>query len=125
MSSARGTVKLSLEPLAPAREETHPDTGAVFSIAALSGERDHEITRECTDMYNVTDVKLLSHAIVGECLKGWKYVGNAKGEEMPCTPENVKRFVDVHLVGIVPWLVRRARSIEHYRIAEVDAAKKD
>lgn len=117
-------IKLFLKPLAAAREETHPGSGAAFLIAALSGERDHELTRECADLYGNVDNLRFAHAVGKECIRGWKGVGDPSGE-LPCNEENIKAFVNAHAVGIMPWVIRHARSLEHYREAEVEAAKKD
>lgn len=115
-------VKLSIKPLQEAIECVHLASGAAFRIAPLSGERDQELTRQHTDYAGTLDVYRFSLDVCKECLKGWKGVGDATGE-LACNEQNVSLFVQAHAVTIVPWILRQARSLEHYRQAEVEAAK--
>lgn len=109
-------IKLSLTPVKEYREESEPQTGAKFKIAALSGERDSEILRECSDLMGNVNTQLHAEKVCLECIKGWDV-------EPPCNAENIKTFVKWHGQGLALWVVRRARSIEHYVIEELEAAK--
>lgn len=117
-------IKLSLKPLQVARWETHEPTGVRFLVAPLIGERDAELQRECTTMMGNLDVSSFNAKVCPEVLKGWEGIGDAEtGTETPCSPEAVKEFIKTHLEMIVPWIVRKARSLDHYRKEEVEAAK--
>ncbi len=116
-------IRLSLKPLADARWEKEPQTGAEFQIAPLSGTRDREITQDCQDNYGVVDPLLFADKVAQECLKSWRGVGDGE-HELPCNPENIKQFIHWHGTTLGPWLIRKARSLDHYREQEVEAAKK-
>lgn len=117
-------IKLSIKPLQEALERTHPGSGAVFTIAPLKGERDRELTVECSDLYGIINPVLFARAVAKECCKGWKHIGDASGEQ-PCNEANIDEFARNHATNIMPWFIREARSVEHYREQELDAAKKD
>ena len=117
-------IKLSIRPLQESLERIHPGSGAVFNIAPLKGERDQELTRECSDLYGNVQPVLFARAVAKECCKGWKYVGDA-AVEAPCNEQNIDEFARNHASTIMPWFIREARSIEHYREQEIGEAKKD
>ncbi len=116
-------IKLSIKPLQAALERTH-SSGAVFNIAPLPGERDQELTRECSDIYGNVQPVLFARAVAKECLKGWKHIGDETGE-LVCSEQNIDEFARNHATTIMPWIIREARSVEHYREQELVAAKKD
>jgi len=116
--------KLSIKPLKEALERTHPNSGAKFTIAPLAGERDQELTRECSDMYGNVNAVLFARLVAKECIKGWSGVGEGDVETV-CNETTVDEFARNHCSTIMPWIIREARSIEHYREQELDAAKKD
>ncbi len=109
-------IKLSIKPVKEFIESAEPQTGVKFRIAALSGERDHEIQRECSDLMGNINTQLHAEKVCAECIKGWDAVE-------PCNAENIKTFVKWHGQGVAQWVVRRARSIEHYVTEEIEAAK--
>lgn len=117
-------IKLSLKPVAEALEREHAPSGATFLIAPLSGERDNELTREHTDLYGNLNAYAFGLAVCQECIKGWKGVGDAgAGTEAACNPENIAEFYRNHATTIGPWILRQTRTIEHYRVQEIAAAK--
>lgn len=119
-------ILLSLIPLAEARWEKSPATGAEYLVAPLSSERDAELQRECSDMMGNVSTQLLTEKVCLESLKNWKGIGDGKADaELPCNPDNVKAFVKWHGQGEAQFIVRRARSLAHFIAKEVEEAKKD
>ena len=116
-------VLLSLEPLAEALACVEPQTGAKFMIAALSGERDAELQRECSDLMGNVNVQLHAAKVCQEVLKGWTGVGKKGAGELPCNKETIATFAKWHGQGLALWVVRRSRSIAHYVEEEVEQAK--
>lgn len=115
-------IKLSLKPLHEAIWKTHEPSGAEFLIAPLPGVRDQEITDKATNFAGQIDMHTFGQAVAPEIIKDWRGVGDASGA-LPCNPENLKTFVASHCLTIMPWAIRHARSLEHYRMQEIDAAK--
>jgi len=118
-------IKLSLKPLKPARWETHEPTGVKFLIAPLIGEEDQDLTDQSSNMMGVVNPMQFARLAAPKVLRDWQHVSDANGTAVACNPENIKEFVTHHGVTIMPWVIRRARSIDHYRTAEVEEAKKD
>lgn len=116
-------IKISLEPLQDALWQTHEPTGAAFLIAPLDGEADQDITRECTDISGNVDSVLFAVKVAKRCGRGWKGVGGKQGE-LPCNEDNLEKFARKHAFTIMPWFIRRSRSLDHYRVQEVEEAKK-
>lgn len=115
-------IKLSLKPLQEARWEKHEPTGTEFLVAPLPGVLDQEITRDTSDIYGNVDPIAFGHQAAPHVVKGWRGIG-MDGAEVPLNEANLKLFVDSHGVTIMPWILRRARSLDHYRVQEIDAAK--
>ncbi len=122
-------ILLGLAPIVEARWETYPGvsgSGIRFLIAPLTGEEDHDLQRECSDLMGVLDHKLFAQKFALAKLKSWEGIGDAKsGQETACNEVSIKAFVAMHLQSILPWMIRRARSLDHYMQQEVEAAKKD
>lgn len=114
---------LSLEPLEEARWETHPDTGARFKIAALTSEKDQELTRKATGDDGKFNLLTFYGLAVDECAKDWEHI-SLKQTPVPCNAENRAIFMKHHGLTIAPWIIGKARSLEHYLTVEVEDAKK-
>lgn len=117
-----GGVRISLEPLEDARWVTHEATGARFKIAALDADRDNTLTRECRFVDGQLDMIAFAHKVAARCVLDWQYVGD-KDVAVPCNPENLARFMKYHAITIGPWIIRQARSLDHFRREETEAAK--
>lgn len=115
-------IKLSLRPLQDARWVTHTPTGAEFLVAPLLSQDDQELSRASANMAGDVDMMVFAQKVAERVLRDWRGMGDA-GTAAPCNPENVRLFVQHHGLTIMPWLIREARSIEHYRLQEVEAAK--
>lgn len=115
-------ILLSVEPLEESRWETNPDTGVRFQIAPLDAETDQKFTRECTDDKGRLDFLGFYGRVTEHCVKAWEGVG-AKSTPIPCNTENRAKLIRTHGFLVGAWITRQAQSIEHYRAAEVVAAK--
>lgn len=115
-------LKLSLKPLQASRWEKHEPTGVEFNIAALSGELDDELTRKNSDLYGNVQSMAFAHDVAPHIIKGWRGVGS-DGVELPVNEQTLKDFVNAHGVTVMPWVIRRSRSLDHYREQEIEAAK--
>jgi len=117
-------VRLSIEPLAPAKWFDHPLTGAGFQVAHLEPARDEDLQRECMRTDGTLDQTAFAQRVAAECLKGWTGIGD-KTSLLPCNAENIARFMKHHALTIGQWIILRARSLQHFREEALDAAKKD
>jgi hypothetical protein len=115
-------VKLSLKPLRDAVWKTHDLTGAEFEIVPLPGNIDQEITDRCTNFAGGVDMRAYGQEVAPKIIRNWRGVGDVDGE-LSCNPENLKTFVDNHCLSLMPWLIRQARSLDHYRQEEIEKAK--
>lgn len=57
------------------------------------------------------------------CIKSWSGVVDDSGNPVPCTVENVRRFMRIEVAQ--NFVFKKVKSLEMYRRDEVDAAKKD
>lgn len=117
-------IKLSLKPLAEARWETHETTGAEFLIAPLIGELDQELVDKASNMMGQVNSLLFAGLAAPQIVKDWRHVSDEKGEPAACNEQNLKTFVAHHGLTIMPWIIRRSRSLDHYRHEEGEEAKK-
>jgi hypothetical protein len=115
-------VKLSLKPLSTALWEKHEPSGAEFLIAPLPGEVDQDLTHQAMDFAGQIDMHAFGQLVAPEIIQDWRGVGDRDGAQ-PCNPENIKIFVRHHCLTVLPWIIRRARSLDYYREQEVTAAK--
>lgn len=115
-------IKLSLRPLHDAIWKTHDPTGAEFEIMPLVGALDQELTEKATNFAGQLDMHAYGQLVAPEIIRNWRGIGDASGP-LPCNPENLKVFVKHHCLTIMPWVIRQARSMEHYREQEITAAK--
>lgn len=115
-------IRLSLKPVQESRWETHEPSGVEFNIAALPGETDDELTRKHSDIYGNVQPIAFAQAVAPLIIKGWRGVGE-DGVEVPVNEQTLKNFVAAHGVTVMPWVIRRARSLDHYREQEIEAAK--
>lgn len=116
------TLKLSLRPLQPSTWKTHEPTGAEFLIAALPSVLDDQLADEVIAEKGKLDGLAFAHKVAPHVIKGWRHIGDA-GAEAAATKENIEVFVDHHGNSIMPWIIRQARSLEHYMQKETTAAK--
>lgn len=119
-------ILLSIEAVTPTRWVTDAATGAQFEVAPLPSDEDEAATQKHTDMLGRLNVIAFGMDVLVERgkLKAWRHVG-AKASPAACSPENVKLLLTNQGRRLVPFLVGECRSIEHYRVEEVEAAKKD
>jgi hypothetical protein len=115
-------ILLSLKPLADARWVKHDPTGAEFEVMPLPGVLDQEISEKTTNFAGQMDMHAYAQLIAPKIIRNWRGVGIG-GDTVACNPENLKIFVEHHCLTIMPWVIRQARSIDHYRSQEVEAAK--
>ena len=115
-------ILLSLEPIEEARWETNPETGVRFQVAALDAETDQKFTRESTDDKGRLDFLAYYGRVTEHCVKNWEGVG-AKKTPVPCNTENRAKLIRTHGFVVGSWITRQAQSLDHYRVAEVTAAK--
>jgi len=115
---------LSLKPLQDTRWEKHEPTGVEFQIAPLPATLDDELSRKHSDIYGNVQSMAFAHEVEPHIIKGWRGVGE-NGVEIPVNHENLKRFVETHGITIMPWVLRRSRSLDFYREQETAAAKND
>lgn len=117
-------IRLSLKPIAEARWETEPTTGAKFLIAPLPGDEDHDIQQDSSDVMQNVDPVLFAEKVALAKIKGWEGVGDPSSDtELPANADNIKAFARTHALGIMVWIIRRARSLDHYRQQEIAQAK--
>lgn len=116
-------IKLSLKPLVEARWETHEASGAEFLIAPLSGELDQEITDKSSNMMGGVNHLLFAQLAAPHIIRNWRGVTDGDNPAV-VNEESLKLFVNNHAMTIMPWIIRRARSLDHYRREEVEEAKK-
>lgn len=117
-------IGLSLVPLDEARWEPHPELNIRLKIAALSSVDDQKYTREATDEQGRFDLLAFYGLVVENNVKEWVGVGS-KLTLVPCNTENKALFTRNHGMHLGAWVVNRARSFDHYRVTEVEEAKKD
>lgn len=117
-------MSLSLTPLKDGRWETHEPTGIRIKVAALSAEVDTALSREAEDSAGRVDGLKFARMVAPKVILAWENVRDGAGDA-PCTPENIDRFVSAHGQRLMPWVIARARSVDHYCEEEIEAAKKD
>lgn len=117
-------IYLSLTPIKDAVWKTHTDSGAEFEIVPLPGDVDEQLMQQCSNFANQVDMNAFSQLVAPKIVRNWRGVGD-KGVSAPCNPDTLKAFAKAHLRTIFPWLLLQARSIEHWRGEEIEAAKND
>ena len=117
-------VILSLEPLADAAWKTHA-SGVQILVAPLPSERDGELEAESTKKKGNVDQQQLVRKVLPEVVKDWRGVGDKDGQPAACNAKAIEQLARTHGRTIGAWIVREARSLEHYLVAEVGEAKKD
>ncbi len=115
---------LSLTPLKDGRWEIHEPTGIRIKVAALTAEVDSALSREAEDARGNVDGLKFARLVAPKVILDWQNVRDG-AIDAACTPENIDRFVTAHGNRLMPWLIGRARSVDHYREEETEAAKKD
>lgn len=115
---------LSLTPIKEGRWELHEPTGIRLKIAALSAVVDSQLSREAEDSAGRVDGMKFAQLVAPKVILDWENVRSGD-TPAPCTPENIERFVAAHGQRLMPWVIARARSVDHYREEETEAAKKD
>ncbi len=115
-------IRLTLSPTKEAVWRTHPDSGAEFEVMPLSGADDEEMLSKCRNVFGQVDIHTFGQMAAPKVIRNWRGVGAGNVEEA-CTPESIKKFVTAHCRSILPWILQEARSLDHYREEEIEAAK--
>jgi hypothetical protein len=115
-------ILLSLKPLAETRWEKHEPTGVEFQIAPLPAALDQEMVSKCSDNYGTLNHVAFCHAVAPHIIKGWRGVSDGEVEAV-CNDASLKQFVEMHSNRLMPWILARARSLDHFRSEEIEGAK--
>lgn len=120
-------IKLALKPLQEALWRVHEPSGAEFLIAPLPAELDQDMTNQATDLMGNVNGLAFARLAAPNVIKGWRHVADGGGGEgdAVCNEASLALFVATHGRTIMPWVIRESRSLDHYRSAEVEDAKKD
>lgn len=115
---------LLLNPKAESAWETHEETGAQFLLKPMDSEQENALEQRCVKKDGVSlDLTEYRKLFLLEFVPDWKSVGDPKTGALPCTNENKALLARKHGNTIVAWLIRRARSLDHFKAEELAAAK--
>lgn len=117
------SVKLLLNPAAEARECTHEETGITFLIRPISPGQYDDIRRKSLNQEKTLNIAKWGENFAAAAIAGWgDEVGDANGP-LECTEANARLFGKQQAVNIMPWIIERATSLDHFRTQEEAAAK--
>lgn len=117
------SVKLLLNPAADAKECTEPQTKIKFMIRPIQPEQHENIRRDSLNEDGTLSVKKWGANYAAAAISGWgKEVGDANGP-VECTEANLRTFGASHAINIMPWVIDRATSLDHFRVKEETDAK--
>lgn len=117
-------INISLTPRADAAWFTHEETGARFKVSPMDAETDQRFNRESTSDDGRFDLLAFYGRVVQNHLKDWEGF-NDQGNPAPCNEENRRLMMKFNATRFGPFICASARSLDHFREVEVDAAKKD
>lgn len=117
-------VDISLTPLHDATWFTDEDTGARFKVAPMDPETEEQFNRESMDDQGRFNVIAFYGRVVQRFLKDWEGFTD-QGNPSPCNEENRRLLMKHNAMRFGPFIAKSARSLDHFRAAEVAEGKKD
>lgn len=114
---------LLINPKAQSVWVKHEASGAHFLIRPMDSAAQNALeARALKKDGSSLDWERYVQLFAAEHLEDWAGVGDA-GAPLPCTPEHRARLARAHQNTVMAWLIREARSLDHFRAEELDAAK--